>query len=110
MRKETVYNKLVRDNILEIITDNHQEYRYHIATDDEYKIKLLEKLQEEVQEFIETKNIEEMSDIFEVIENIIITFELNKEVILKIKEKKAEKRGKFNKKIILESVYEKNNI
>ncbi|MDU1912374.1 nucleoside triphosphate pyrophosphohydrolase [Fusobacterium sp.] len=109
MGKETVYNKLVRDNILEIIADNRQECKYHIATDDEYKIKLLEKLQEEVQEFIETKNIEEMSDIFEVIENIIAAFELNKEAILKIKEKKAEKRGKFNKKIILESVYEKNN-
>ena len=109
MKKRTGYNKLVRDNILEIIADNHQEYTYHIVTDDEYKMKLLEKLQEEVQEFIEAKNMEEMSDIFEVIEHIIIAFNLNKKDILEIKNKKAETRGKFNKKIILESVYEKSN-
>ena len=104
MKKRTVYNKLVRDNILEIIADNHHEYTYHIVTDDEYKMKLLEKLQEEVQEFIEAKNMEEMRDIFEVIEHIIIAFNLNKKDILEIKNKKAETRGKFNKKIILESV------
>lgn len=51
--------------------------------------------------------MEEMSDIFEVIENIIVVFDLNKENILKIKDKKAEKKGKFTKKIILESVYKK---
>lgn len=44
MEKEIIYNKLVKDNILEIIADNHQECTYHIAIDDEYKIKLLEKL------------------------------------------------------------------
>lgn len=109
MKKRTVYNKLVRDNILEIIADNHQEFTCHIAIDNEYKMKLLEKLQEEVQEFIEAKNMEEMSDIFEVIEHIIIAFNLNKKDILEIKNKKAETRGKFNKKIILESVYEKSN-
>lgn len=107
MKKETVYNKLVRDNIPEIIADNHQECTYHIATDDEYKIKLLEKLQEEVQEFIEAKNMEEMSDVFEIIENIIVAFDLDKESILKIKDRKAKKRGKFNRKIILDSVYKK---
>ena len=72
-------------------------------------MKLLEKLKEEVQEFIDAKNMEEMSDIFEVIEHIIIAFNLNKKDILEIKNKKAETRGKFNKKIILESVYEKSN-
>ena len=47
MNKEIVYNKLVRDNILEIISNNNQKSSYHIATDEEYKNKLLEKLQEE---------------------------------------------------------------
>ena len=50
-----------------------------------------------------------MSDIFEVIEHIIIAFNFNKKDILEIMNKKAEIRGKFNKKIILESVYEKSN-
>ena len=105
MNKEIVYNKLVRDNILEIISNNNQKSSYHIATDEEYKNKLLEKLQEEVCEFITDKNEEELADIFEVIEHIITTFNFNKEKIFEIKEQKAEKNGKFRKKIILEKVF-----
>ena len=56
MKKEIIYNKLVRDNIPEIILNNDQKSSYHIATDEEYKNKLLEKLQEEVSEFITDKN------------------------------------------------------
>lgn len=106
MKKEIIFNKLVRDNMLQIISDNKQEYSYHIANIEEYKIKLLEKLQEEIQEFIIERNEEELGDVFEVIEHIIINFNLNKENILKMKEKKAQKRGKFNNRIILESVYD----
>ena len=105
MKKEIIYNKLVRDNILEIISCNNQKSSYHIATDEEYKNKLLEKLQEEVSEFIIDKNEEELADIFEVIEHIITTFNFNKEKIFEIKEQKAEKNGKFRKKIILEKVF-----
>ena len=105
MKKEIIYNKLVRDNILEIISYNNQKSSYHIATDEEYKNKLLEKLQEEIYEFITDKNEEELADIFEVIEHIVTTFNFNKERILEIKEKKAEENGKFNKKIILEKVF-----
>ena len=109
MKKEIIYNKLVRDNILEIISYNNQKSSYHIATDEEYKNKLLEKLQEEMSEFIASKNEEELADIFEVIEHIIITFNFNKEKILEIKEQKAEKNGKFRKKIILEKVFNMEN-
>ena len=105
MKKEIIYNKLVRDNILEIISCNNQKSSYHIATDEEYKNKLLEKLQEEISEFIIDKNEEELADIFEVIEHIITAFNFNKEKISEIKEKKVEKNGKFNKKIILEKVF-----
>ena len=105
MNKKIVYNKLVRDNILEIISNNNQKSSYHIATDEEYKNKLLEKLQEEVSKFITDKNEEELADIFEVIEHIITAFNFNKEKILEIKKKKVEKNGKFNKKIILEKVF-----
>ena len=105
MKKEIIYNKLVRDNILEIILCNNQKSSYHIATDEEYKHKLLEKLQEEISEFIIDKNEEELADIFEVIEHIITAFNFNKEKILEIKKKKVEKNGKFNKKIILEKVF-----
>ena len=109
MKKEIIYNKLVRDNILEIISYNNQKSSYHIATDEKYKNKLLEKLQEEISEFIASKNEEELADIFEVIEHIIITFNFNKEKILEIKEQKAKKNGKFRKKIILKKVFNMEN-
>ena len=105
MKKEIIYNKLIRDNILEIISNNNQKSSYHIATDEEYKNKLLEKLQEEICEFITDKNEEELADILEVIEHIITAFNFNKKRILEIREKKAKKNGKFNKKIILEKVF-----
>lgn len=106
MKKETVYNKLVRDNILEIISKNNQEYTYHICSNEEYKQKLIEKIQEEVQEFTIEKNEEELCDILEVIDYIIIAFGFNKEKILEMKEIKNKKRGGFHKKIILESVFD----
>ena len=105
MKKEIIYNKLVRDNIPEIISYNNQKSSYHIATDEEYKNKLLEKLEEEISEFITDKNEEELADIFEVIEHIITTFNFNKEKIFEIKESKAKKNGKFRKKKILEKVF-----
>jgi len=105
MKKEIIYNKLIRDNILEIISNNNQKSSYHIATDEEYKNKLLEKLQEEICKFITDKNEEELADILEVIEHIITAFNFNKKRILEIREKKAKKNGKFNKKIILEKVF-----
>ena len=105
MKKEIINNKLIRDNILEIISNNNQKSNYHIATNEEYKNKLLEKLQEEICEFITDKNEEELADILEVIEHIITAFNFNKEKILEIREKKAEKNGKFSKKIILEKVF-----
>ena len=74
----------------------------HIASDSEYKEKLMEKLQEEVSEFLESSSAEEVADILEVIDAICDCMELNKEDLIKIKEKKAEERGRFKKKIILE--------
>lgn len=99
------YNKLVRDNILEIIEKNNQKCTFHIGTEEEYKNKLLEKLQEETEEFILEKNEEEMADILEVIDSLIEAFNLNKEKIFQIKENKIKKNGAFKRKIILEEVF-----
>lgn len=45
-----VYNKLVRDKILEIIKANGQKPTHKILTADEYAVELTKKLVEEVEE------------------------------------------------------------
>jgi predicted house-cleaning noncanonical NTP pyrophosphatase (MazG superfamily) len=90
--------KLVRDKIPELFNLKN----IHIADENEYNRELINKLQEEVDEFKQSGEIEELADIMEVIHAI---FESKKTPINKledIRKEKAEKRGKFEKKIIYE--------
>lgn len=98
------YNKLVRDKIPEIIKADGQTPVTHIANKQEYKQKLLEKLQEEVDEFFKEKNTEELADILEVIDAICKLKNVNMEKLQKIKQQKAENRGGFQQRIILEEI------
>ncbi|HSX24696.1 MAG TPA: nucleoside triphosphate pyrophosphohydrolase [Candidatus Andersenbacteria bacterium] len=96
------YNKLVRDKIITIIQTHGGDAKFHIASNTEYWQKLKEKLVEEVQEFSESESIEELADILEVIGAISEYKKFHKKKILEVKNKKAEERGKFKKRIILE--------
>ena len=93
--------KLVRDNIPEIIKSKGENADIKIASDSEYTRKLNEKLLEEVNEFLETPTKEELADIQEVIEAITKNNNWTEEELRLIKNRKAKERGKFNKKIVL---------
>ncbi len=96
------YDKLVRDKIVEIIESKGDKALYHIATDKEYEKKLKEKLSEEVVEFLEAENIEEMADIFEVIDSLLELKGWKYEEIALAQKGKRDERGGFEKRIILE--------
>ncbi|MEK7570292.1 MAG: nucleoside triphosphate pyrophosphohydrolase [Patescibacteria group bacterium] len=98
----TIYNKLVRDKIPEIIAAKGGSAKTHVASAEEYEAKLLEKLQEEVKEFIADKSPEELADIEEVLSAIYAHFGFSREEIEAIRQKKAQERGGFTKRIILE--------
>lgn len=105
-----VYNKLIRDNIDEIINNNGKnEFAVtRILSDEEYQIELLKKLGEEYNELLEAINsgitndiIEESADLIEVIRALNGD---NLENVLQRLEDKRIKKGGFVKKKYLESV------
>lgn len=61
-----------------------------------------EKLQEEVGEFMESENEDELADILEVIDAIIEFKNFNKDEVEKIKKEKLDERGGFKRRIVLE--------
>lgn len=98
------YNKLVRDKIPEIIKADGREFETLIVAGEE-KYKLLEaKLQEEVNEFLEDKNLEELADVMEVLFELADSMGYSEEELLKARDKKREERGGFKKGILLKSV------
>lgn len=96
------YNKLVRDKIPEYIKSKGGAPVTHIADGKEYWEKLKEKFLEEFEEFKKDESAEELADILEVLEAIAIHKGFNMIDVGKIKNKKAEERGKFKERIILE--------
>lgn len=98
------YDKLVRDNIPQIIKKEGKQFSIHLADNDEYFSKLKGKLSEELKEFIESESKEELADILEVLEAIYDFKNYTKEEIEKIKKEKAQIKGKFKSRIILEDI------
>jgi predicted house-cleaning noncanonical NTP pyrophosphatase (MazG superfamily) len=96
------YNKLVRDKIIEIIEAKGEQAIFHIADDSEYKTRLFEKLSEEIAEFAEAESMEELADVLEIIDAIAAYKNFDRTEVEAIKKEKAEKRGGFEKRIILE--------
>lgn len=106
---ERVYNKLVRDNIPNIIESKGETPVTRILNDEEYKSELEKKLYEEYKEVIEASGddrVEELADMIEVIRALakLENKELNE--VIAIANQKNIKRGAFNNKIFLEKVIE----
>ena len=111
---ERYYNKLVRDNIPEIIKSNGEKPVIRILNDNEYKTELEKKLNEEYQEVLNAKGeerIEELADMIEVIKYLAKIENSTLDEVIAIANKKNAKNGAFNNKVFLEKVkvIEKNN-
>ncbi|MCR5297364.1 MAG: nucleoside triphosphate pyrophosphohydrolase [Clostridiales bacterium] len=104
--KKTVYRKLVRDRIPEIIEQAGQACVCSVLSDDEYLKMLDEKLDEELAEYRESKSMEELADLLEVVRAVAFARGSSPEEVEEIRRMKAEKRGGFEKKILLEEVTE----
>ncbi|MBQ7312832.1 MAG: nucleoside triphosphate pyrophosphohydrolase [Clostridia bacterium] len=98
------YNKLIRDRIPEIIAKNGQTARVRVLTDEEYLTKLDEKLGEELAEYLADGNVGELADLLEVIYAAALARGTTAEQLDEIRRKKAEERGAFAEKLLLEEV------
>lgn len=102
-----IYDKLVRDKIPEVIAaDNNKKCVTRILSDEQYLKELDKKLFEEMQEYLNSGDIEELADIAEVMFAILKAKGFTREQLEDTRIKKAEKRGGFDKKIFLISVDE----
>lgn len=104
---ERIYNKLVRDNIPDIIIANEETPVTRILADEEYKKSLEEKLGEEYEEALDSEGserCEELADMIEVIRSLAALENTTLEGIVELADEKREKRGGFEKKIFLEKV------
>lgn len=107
---KTYHNKLVRDNIPDIIKQTHQHPITDILNDEDYLYHLKLKLIEEATEVLNTSTKDEsaieIADVLEVIEALMNHLDLSLDDVIKHKDDKANKNGKFNKRIFLKYVEE----
>ena len=102
----TVYNKLVRDKIPEILLQKGIQYTTEFLSDEEYIEKLNEKLDEELNEYKNSRNIEELADLLEVIYALAEATGYTNAQLNAIRTTKAHNRGKFTQKILLKTTIE----
>lgn len=98
--------KLVRDKIPEIIEKSGKNLTFKYLDDEQFEIALERKLDEEVKEYHESKDVEELADILEVVIALAELQGLNFADLVDLQTKKAVKKGGFSKKIFLIAVSE----
>jgi predicted house-cleaning noncanonical NTP pyrophosphatase (MazG superfamily) len=100
-----LYNKLVRDRIPEIIEGTGKQFSTRIMENEEYINELKNKSFEELEEYITAENdtdaIKELADLLEIIHALAESHGASFEKVEEVRQKKAEKRGRFKEKIFL---------
>lgn len=105
-----VINKLVRDNIPNIIRKDNKQCNISYLNNKEFEEALHLKLQEESKELIEAKDkdsiINEIADILEVLDAIEELHGIKYEELLARKVSKAKVNGRFNDHVLLKDIME----
>lgn len=100
-------DKLIRDNIPDIIRENGEIPKTHSADDEEYMKRLCDKLVEEAEEYRESQDIEELADLLEVILSIRSMNDVSRKQIERKRRRKRKERGGFEDKVVLDEVHTK---
>lgn len=100
------YRKLVRDRIPEIIEATGKTCVTEVLPDEEYLKMVDAKLDEELAEYHNDQNIEELADLLEVIYAATLARGYSIDELESVRAEKAAKRGGFEKKLLLLEVQE----
>lgn len=98
-------NKLVRDNIPDIIEKTGDKPDFVILETADYYNELKKKLTEELNEFNDSDDVLELCDLVEVISAILDYKNVDYKEFEEMRSKKSEKNGKFKSRIFLNGVH-----
>ena len=96
-----LYNKLVRDRIPEIIAAGGKTCVCKTLDDRMYLEALDAKLNEELAEYQQSKSLEELADLLEVIQAVIFARGSTPQEVEAIRAAKAAERGGFSRRLFL---------
>ncbi len=102
---EQTYNKAIRDKIPAIIEASGKRCAVVTLSDAQFLSELEKKLSEEVVEYQESKSVEELADILEVIFRIVELKVSSTEALEAIRKKKLAERGGFKNNLFLVKTY-----
>ena len=106
MKKCTLYNKLVRDNIPQIIEASGKTCTVEVLSEEAYLGALDAKLSEELAEYRQSKSLEELADLLEVMLAVVEARGYTWEALDRVRREKNALRGGFTKRIFLKEVIE----
>ena len=104
MKKHTVHNKLVRDRIPEIIEASGRKCITQVLPDDAYIQALDAKLNEELAEYQQSKSLEELADLLEVMGAVVKARGYTWDDLTRVRKEKRACRGAFDQRIFLKEV------
>lgn len=100
-----VYDKLVRDRIPEIIETSGNKCDIEVVSDEVALEYLYKKLNEEVGELLEDKNLDEIADCLEVLFAIGAKYGYSEDEVLGRRNEKKLERGGFEDNLVLKKTY-----
>lgn len=104
--EKTIYHKLVRDRIPEIIEASGKRCETEVLSGTAYLQMLDAKLDEELAEYHRDQTLEELADLMEVLYACAAARGYSPEELERARAEKAEKRGGFEKGLLLLEVSE----
>jgi len=107
--KTFYFRKLVRDKVLQRCLDDPQIKTYHhVLSDEDYKVELVRKLHEEVDEIDTASSRDdllcEIADVQEVLDALALLYEFTKDDIRTAQNKKNQKNGAFKDRAYIDKV------